>query len=265
MRLAAAVLIQHATGLRPSELLNLASNHVHMPLDPNRAATLRLGASYSTKVKREQYVLDHPESQPLAYALLGKLLKETAPNQRLFPFGYSTYNNSFKHVENHYQLRLGTTAHSGRSGFATQLVLQGIDRKEIQARGRWLSESSFNTYIDISGAAHIAALVATQQLAQTAAWLNINIWRYFELPLPSHVSISGGLSDPSRQARFSTQVLQRHDSRSTRTLHQAPEEPVSSGTVGQAAYDRTSLRPSGKGKGRGVLRFRGRAQQSIFD
>eukprot|EP00438_Fugacium_kawagutii_P007848 Skav210113 [mRNA] locus=scaffold2194:68004:70151:+ [translate_table: standard] len=225
-RVAAAMLVQHATGLRPSELLSLTTEHVRVPLDRNRAITFRLGANYSTKVKREQYVLIHPESQGLAYALVDKLLKQTSPGQRLFPFGYSAYNNAFKQVEQHYQLHLGTTAHSGRAGFATQSVLQGIARKEIQARGRWLSESSFNTYIDIAGASHIAALVGTQQLAQTAAWLNVNIWGYFGLAIPSHVQISGLVSESSGEARLSPEVFSRHDPRATRPLHQNSEEPV---------------------------------------
>eukprot|EP00438_Fugacium_kawagutii_P010989 Skav206620 [mRNA] locus=scaffold1562:264434:268503:+ [translate_table: standard] len=161
-KIGAAMLVQHATGLRPSELLALHTHHVHLPLDNRRAITVRLGANYSTKVKREQYVLVHPDGQPLAFGLLSWLVTSTKPGDRLFPFGYSTYNNAFKQAEQHYQLHLGTTAHSGRSGFATHLVLSGVDRKEVQARGRWLSESSFNTYIDIAGASHIAALVGSR-------------------------------------------------------------------------------------------------------
>eukprot|EP00438_Fugacium_kawagutii_P028165 Skav233604 [mRNA] locus=scaffold109:47718:52210:+ [translate_table: standard] len=267
MRIAAAMLVQLAAGLRPSELLSLTTEHVHLPLDRTRAATIRLGANYSTKVKREQYVLVHPESQHLAYALLEKLMKETTPRHRLFPFGYNTYNNAFKTAEQHYQLQLGTTAHSGRSGFATQLVLQGVDRKEIQARGRWLSESSFNTYIDIAGASHIATLVSTQQLAQTAAWLNIHIWKYFDLEQLGHVPISSGVSVCSRQARLPSQDVSRDDPGATRALHPLPEEPVPPRAMGSAAFTHHSLRPAlkGKGKGRGRLRLRGQAQQSIFD
>ena len=235
-RIGAALLIQHSTGLRPSELLALELAHVRLPLDRSRPITVRLGANYSTKVKREQYVLVHPETQSLAYALLVKLHEETAAGCRLFPFGYNTYNNSFKHAEKHYSLQLGTTAHSGRSGFATHLVLQGVDRKEVQARGRWLSESSFNTYIDIAGASHIATLVASQQLAQTAAWLNRHIWRYFDLAVPEHVQAKNRLGGTHGQARFPNQGPQRPDSGASGPLHQEPETTIPHGRVEQAVF-----------------------------
>ncbi len=128
--------------------------------------------------------------------------------QRLFPFGYQSYNASFKLAEAHYGLTLGTIAHSARAGFATHLVLQGCPRKEVQARGRWLSESSFNTYIDVSGASQIAAQMGSQKLASTAKWIEFRIWRYFDLEDPSHGGpkaqcISGGLG---QQAGLSIKV-----------------------------------------------------------
>lgn len=69
-RVGAATLMQHTMGLRPSELLALATNHVHLPLHARGGITLRLGANYSTKVKREHYVFVLPETQTLAFGLL---------------------------------------------------------------------------------------------------------------------------------------------------------------------------------------------------
>ena len=266
-RVGAAMLVQHATGLRPSELLALQTHHVHLPMDTRRAITVRLGANYSTKVKREQYVLVHPESQPLACSLIAWLVSSSKPGDRIFPFGYSTYNNAFKAAESHYQLHLGTTAHSGRAGFATHHVLMGVDRKEIQARGRWLSESSFNTYIDIAGASHIAASVGTQKLASTATWLNHHIWSYFGLSSPDDGQASNSLSGPGRSARLPTQDFQRHDSRASRALHHASETTVPPRRMEQVGYPVNTLRSpaKGKGKGRGVLRLRGDGSKSIFD
>eukprot|EP00438_Fugacium_kawagutii_P019968 Skav222678 [mRNA] locus=scaffold1471:8076:12526:- [translate_table: standard] len=265
-KVGAAMLVQHATGLRPSELLALQTDHVHLPLDSRRAITVRLGANYSTKVKREQYVLVHPESQRLAFELLSWLVSTSKPGERLFPFGYSTYNNAFKQAEQRYQLHLGTTAHSGRSGFATHLVMLGIDRKEIQARGRWLSESSFNTYIDIAGASHIAALIGSQKLATTAAWLNHHIWRYFGLSAPGNDQTSSSSSD-RRPARLPVEDVQRHDSRAPRALHNSSAQAVSTRRMEQVGFPVDSLRNTakGKGKGRGVLRLRGDGSRSIFD
>ena len=188
-RLGAAVLIQHATGMRP-ELLALKPEHIHLPLARTSAITVRLGATYSMKVKREQYILVDPIMQSIAYSLLPRLCIATPTQQRLFPFGYNAYNMSFKQAEGHYGLSLGslgTTAHSGRAGCATHSVMQGVPRKEIQAQGRWFSESSFNTYIDVAGASHIAAQVHTKQLASTAKWIESHNWKYFDLPDPSDV------------------------------------------------------------------------------
>ena len=221
-------------------------------------------------MKREQYILVDPSTQALAFSLLARLVFITPTHERLFPFGYQIYNNAFKLAEAHYELNLGTTAHSGRSGFATHLLLQGHPRKEVQARGRWLSESSFNTYIDIAGASHIAAQVSGQKLEQTARWIQHRIWRYFDLPESVDVSsqpgrLSGASDGPSR---FQIKVGQGPDSR-------APGLPVCSSqpslapakverAVGKqenlqvgAPVQATTPTAKGKGKGRGILRRRG--------
>eukprot|EP00434_Breviolum_minutum_P026310 symbB.v1.2.023253.t2/scaffold2112.1/size106475/3 len=143
----------------------------------------------------------------------------------------------------------------------------GSTRKEVQARGRWLSESSFNTYIDIAGASHIAAQVSGQKLEQTARWIQHRIWRYFDLPESVDVSsqpgrLSGASDGPS------SKVGQEPDSRAPgppvcsseaslapakveRAVWQARE---SSGGSSSSGYNLTA---NGKGKGRGILRRRG--------
>ncbi len=205
---------------------------MHLPLDRRQSITIRLGATYSTKVKREQYVLVDPVSQSLAFSLVARLCIVTPRGSRLFPFGYQVYNNAFKQAETHYDLQLGTTAHSGRSGFATHLVLTGCPRKQVQARGRWLSESSFNTYIDVSGASHIAAQVSPQKLAETAHWLESHIWRYFSLQDPnvltSSHSFSGGTHGPSR---LQVKVGEGSDSRSSGLFVSSSEKAVATGQM----------------------------------
>jgi len=277
-RLGAALLIQHSTGLRPSELLALMPSHVHLPLDRTQSATIRLGATYSTKVKREQYVLVDPATQSLCFSLLARLCHITPVGQRLFPFGYQTYNASFKLAEAHYDLALGTTAHSARAGFATHLVLQGCPRKEVQARGRWLSESSFNTYIDVSGASHIAAQVGSQKLASTAKWIEFSIWRYFDSEDPANGSkktqfLSGSIG---QQARLPLQVGERSRSTSSRPPFHTSQTSVATGSLAGTVWkpeeserwafsSASSASSKGKGKGRGVLRRRGDTRSSIFD
>ena len=50
--------------------------------------------------------------------------------------------------------KLGGQPHSGRAGFATDLIVQGETIATVQARGRWLSESSFRCYVDGIGPRH---------------------------------------------------------------------------------------------------------------
>eukprot|EP00435_Cladocopium_sp_Y103_P042260 s2492_g11.t1 len=182
-RLGAAIAVQQGTGLKPSELLGLEPGHVHVPVSACDSITLRLGAVRSTKVKREQYVIVNPQRQTTVYRLLKHVHAKTVPGHRLFPFSYAWYNRSFKDAEKYYKLVLGTTAHSPRAGFATTAVLNGEPHKEIQTRGRWLSETSFHTYIDVASAAHIKAQISSQQLEQTALWIERRFWSYFpEVP-----------------------------------------------------------------------------------
>ena len=259
----AAMIIQQSTGLRPSELLSLQREHIYVPPDCISAITLRLGAVVSTKVKREQFVLVRPSYQPLAYALLRKLHRGAADGARLFPFGYSLYNNAFKHCEQHYQLQLGVTAHSPRAGFATSQVIAGVPVKEIQAAGRWLCESSFQTYVDVVAAAHIRAQVNAKQLEATFRWVQDRIAIYFDLS-SEDAAVKGLITNGS--SRLPLKTCAGHDSRSTRSFDHPPKETVENGevgrTVGSSAF--TKYRNSGifasatkgKGKGRGILRRR---------
>ena len=265
-----AMVVQQATGLRPSELLALQQDHVYVPPDCKQPLTLRLGAVVSTKVKREQFVLLSPYKQPLAYALLRKLHAESLVGARLFPFGYSMYNNCFKQCEIHYKLHLGFTAHSPRAGFATSQVIAGTPVKEIQAAGRWLCEASFQTYVDVVAAAHIKAQVGSSELDTTVQWVKSRLHIYFGLPqdydLPLSCSING-------QARFQIQGSARHDTRPSRTPLDTPEETMEDREVGRN-LGRGSSKGAGKsfrttssftkGKGRGML-IRRRPQAKEMD
>ena len=180
-RLATAVLLQQGTGLRPSELLGIRCNHVYVPdrLSDVQRVSIRLGVEVSTKVKREQYVLLDLHEQPVVFKLLEWLVGVTSPEDRLFPFSDSFYNNSFKLAEQHFRLQVGWTAHSGRAGFATDRVARGVPAAEVQALGRWLSDSSFRCYIEVVGSLSIQAKVSAQGLANTALWCKANALRYF--------------------------------------------------------------------------------------
>ena len=188
-RMGAAVLVQHSTGLRPSELLGIQSDHVFVPSGLIGAAkvSIRLGSVVSTKVKREQNVLVCFSEFPFACKLLEWLVRTTSLGDKIFGFGYSSYNNSFKLAEQHFRLQVGWTAHSGRAGFATDLIVKGVPPSTVQARGRWLSENSFRCYIDVIGSLDTKARVSARGLWEEAVWCQENIDKYFA-PVLAHVS-----------------------------------------------------------------------------
>lgn len=266
-RVGAAMVVQHSTGLRPSELLALQRQHCFVPHDDNSSITLRLGATVSTKVKREQFVLIHPERQRLAFLLVRKLVSLSREDDKLFPFSYSTYNTAFKEAEKYYGLTSGTTAHSPRSGFATTAILKGESFRDTQARGRWLCESSFLTYIDVAAATHIRTQIATKALADAVLWLEHNLWQYFP-ELSAHVSQKNGVSGTTHllRPRLQTESSSRHSARSTRRAVNISEMSMedrevegnvrpSASTKGKGRGSASSLVGS-KGKGRGVLQRR---------
>ena len=258
----AAMIVQQATGLRPSELLALQSDHIFVPRDCNQSITLRLGSVVSTKVKREQFVLVRPGVQSLAYALLRSMLTAAVDGAKLFPFGYNTYNNAFKSCERHYQLEMGFTAHSPRAGFATSHVISGTPVKDIQAAGRWLCESSFQTYVDVVAAAHIRAQVQSSQLQDTYQWVSQRIGQYFGIK-DFNVSVKSSFGG---QTRLPVEVDSRHDPRPSRLHVDTSETSMANATMGRAMEHQTSSKGKGraqsqsiairKGKGRGILRRR---------
>ena len=279
-RLATAVLLQQGTGLRPSELLGIRCNHVYIPerLSDVQRVSIRLGVEVSTKVKREQYVLVDLHEQPVVYRLLEWLVDDTPTEDRLFPFSYSYYNNSFKLAEQHFRLQVGWTAHSGRAGFATDRVARGVPAAEVQALGRWLSDSSFRCYIDVVGSLSIQAKVTAKGLANTALWCRVNALKYFEPwlhvqeepgrfarqayaarspkerePVPD--STSSGRPHYLRQ----TQVARRSTAETHGTRNFSTSDIQS--TAGEQLESRTFSK--GKGKGRGRLMVRSK-KGSIF-
>lgn len=270
-RMGAAVVVQQCTGLRPSELLGLEVDHVHIPVNILEPITIRLGVARSTKVKREQYVLINPGENLRAHRLMRMLCKHTLVGQRLFPFSYTTYNFSFKDAERHYGLTLGTTPHSPRAGFATTAVLKGEPHKEIQTKGRWLSETSFHTYIDIASAAHIKAQICSQRLEDTAHWIEEHFWSYFPGVHEPQTSRFSGPQTSATSSRFALSGKQSPPTRSASSHEPTSETPMERRTVGGFAPNGQSINRTyntlarAKGKGRGRLRPRGSQPGSIFD
>ena len=273
-RVGAAMLVQLGTGLRPSELLGLKREHVHVPVNCRANISFRLGVDFSTKIKREQFVLIDPVKQPLTYRLVKQLHAGTCPGDRLFPFGYSTYNNSYKIAEQHFGLALHLTAHSGRAGFATSRVMAGDEAKQVQADGRWASESSFRTYVDVVGSLHVKSQVALVNLSGAARWCEDHIDDYFtNLTRAVNDQKESGRQCGDAKAGPEAQRKPIPCSTSSRSLYALSKETVERGT--SADIDGAKFRyrgkghvgpvaSSSKGKGRGKLLPAGRAPQSIF-
>lgn len=84
-RMGAAHFVQTETGLRSSELLNVFGQHVRLPRNNDEVIVLRLGAVYSTKAKREQFVMIYPVKHRLSWVLVQCICKIVGPDERLFP------------------------------------------------------------------------------------------------------------------------------------------------------------------------------------
>lgn len=240
--------------------------------------SIRLGVEVSTKVKREQYVLIDLHEQPVVFKLLEWLVETTVPDDRLFPFSYSYYNNSCKLAEQHFRLQVGWTAHSGRAGFATDRVARGVPAAEVQALGRWLSDSSFRCYIDVVGSLSIQAKVSAKGLANTAVWCRANALKYFEPWLHGQEESCrfAGQTHATRSSEEGESVLDTTGSRRPFILRQTQmarrtvaethvNSSTSTGVAQSSASEQFASRPlsKGKGKGRGRLMVRSK-KGSIF-
>ena len=283
-RLAAAIFVQLGTGLRPSELLGLNTDHVFIPNNQSEFINIRLGVTVSTKIKREQFVQVNPMEQPLAHKLLRLLHTSTRPGGKFFDFSYSTYNSSFAEAERHFGLELGLTAHSGRAGFATGEIMRGADPKVVQSAGRWLSETSFKTYIDTAGSLHVRTQISFNNLLKAANWCKQHIEDYFvglscldgeaqpgrfgrshapTGPPPSRKSLpfapTSGASQHAPEAKVERRAVDSTDGPfHTEGLRQRRA------SLGGTASGQSKGGSSTKGRGRGKLLPPGRAPQSIF-
>ena len=268
-RLGAALLVQMGTGLRPSELLGLVREHVFVPYNPRERISLRLGVDHSTKVKREQFVQVDPKLNPHAYKLLKLLHAATTDRGKLFPFSYSAYKHSFQLAEKHFDLKLGLTAHSGRAGFATSRIMSGADAKQVQAEGRWRSDTSFHTYVDVVGSLHAKTQIALGNLQAAADWCRDHIEDYFGgIALLDEQKSCRQCGDETRLEAQRKSLL---GASSSRPLHAVPEAAVARRADQQAdvsnsrsTSSHTCQQRNPKGKGRGRLHKPGSAKQSIF-
>ena len=173
-RLGLGVILQTTTGMRPSEMLHILPEHVLFPEDQGEGTNsslpivIALGVKAGTKSGRAQTVMIRPEHREL-WAVLKNCRDQTPPGMFMFPYTIMTYRSELRAIEKTMNIRVGWGPHSPRAGFATEGRLNGVPFEEIREGGRWLSDSSLRTYLDIVTAASVVRTLRLQGLARQLA------------------------------------------------------------------------------------------------
>jgi len=170
-RLAAGLLVQQWTGMRPSEMLGLHFEDVLLPEETLLSVSgifgsIGLGVRRGTKAKRAQSVLLRGQRK---LAVLRWLKKNCSPGEKLVPYTYEQYRRILAKACKTAKLPLVFTPHGPRAGFATDLLCQGVPFGTIKDLGRWLSDSSLRTYLDVVGASSIAVTLRMQNRSEMIA------------------------------------------------------------------------------------------------
>ena len=76
------------------------------------------------------------------------------------------YRSLMKKVESRLGLSVGWGLHSPRAGFASDSRAEGWAFQEIREAGRWASDSSLRTYLDIVGATNVSVSLRAAGLAE---------------------------------------------------------------------------------------------------
>ena len=113
-----------------------------------------LGTRKSTKAKRVQSVVVR---NPLIIGLLRWLVHSCTAESSLMGCSYDTYRKLLRSAQEQSRLEAGYSPHSPRAGFATESIAEGADFVSVREAGRWLSDTSLRVYLDVVGAASLAA------------------------------------------------------------------------------------------------------------
>ena len=230
-KLGAGLILQQALGLRPSEILGIEFDDALLPEDRGFPATgsvsIALGVRTGTKAKRAQCVT---LSSNKKVALVRWLKSLSKSGERLIPYTYENYRRILNVVSKDLKLEhLGFTPHSPRSGFATDLVASGTGFAKTRELGRWVSETSLRTYLDLSAVSSIAVALKTQHLNDAVAYCCKNVLTFF---VGSELLLASDPSSPSCVG--ATDAGKR--------LTEGPGRPVlHSGAVRSAVDDACSL------------------------
>ena len=180
-RLGVCFILQNALGLRPSEGLGLEFDDVLLPEDRGLAASaptvVGLGVRTGTKAKRAQAVT---LSDPRKVALLRWLKQSSSPGDRLVGYTYEQSRRILAVVCKDVGLSaVGFTPHSPRAGFATECVAAGLGLARTRELGRWVSETSCRTYLDVVTASSIQATLKSNHLQAAQAYCGAHLLSFF--------------------------------------------------------------------------------------
>ena len=185
VRMGMGLLLQQRRGMRPSEVLNIRSEDILLPeehgLCPRTGyAEIVLGAKTGTKSKRPQVVIVRAILEPELVVLLRRAKRATPTSHRLVPYSIDTYRSWLKKIAAQLNLAdLDISAHSPRSGWASEGRARGIPFTELQEEGRWSAAASLRLYIDLAAAASISARLKTSGLAPAIQWVTARLLDYF--------------------------------------------------------------------------------------
>ena len=159
-RVGAGMVLQRELGLRPGEVVGLYPEDVVLPETLAAGsgfvrAIVSLGTRKSTKAKRVQSVVVR---NPLIIGLLRWMVHVCVRDSSLMGCSYDTYRKLLLSAQKKSGLDSGYTPHSPRAGFATESIAEGIDFVSVREAGRWLSDTSLRVYLDLVGAAALAAV-----------------------------------------------------------------------------------------------------------
>ena len=178
----------------------------------------------------------------------------------LFPFSYAYYNRRIQQLSK--QLKVGVlfSGHSPRAGFASERIARGEDRGEVQTRGRWLTASSFQIYVDITLAAQVDTEFKLRGLQQATDHCVAHWQTYFPATALAHATFRARPFTNSAQAVQHTRTSTRRLS-TTRPAAQADHTVLEVSTTGAATFrdHAATSQLGGESQGSGQV---GRAQAS---
>ena len=180
-RLALGLVLQCHTGLRPSEMLGLLTEHVSFPRQRGCSSgdvVLSLGLKQGTKSKRAQVAILRAAYADV-FALLEQCVLLTPVGCQLFPYSLATYRAHLKAAGSALGLRVGWGPHSPRAGWATDARAEGVPFMETREQGRWVSDSSLRIYLDATSANAVLQHIQTAEHLDKLRWAVTGWVHYF--------------------------------------------------------------------------------------